>query len=1433
MRNGNYGAANGTATTGIYFNPGVDYKPWPRWHTIAGQANANADPDRPRLNPMKSAIWPLDLTYFSVQRASAGSAVDQYVEIISNQESSYNWWTRTYTRRHTVADEVRLVPVSGGTALRVDDSTTNGEVGFFEAIGFDSNAISSGAFNGGYRYVDETGQRARWHFYPPASGEYDVYAWIPESPYLATSVNYNVERDEVLLGPVAGHSVSNPLNQAANYGEQSEMDDNNYAEDWLYLGRYNFLQSERTLVNIPMAHYFTYNDEDNDGAVDNGEVYLVALDGNITVYRFTDSDSVGTYGYQRVDDGELELLSASDIATAESAAVSSGAVANILPRDAEGNLMTYTAVRQNFANWFSFYRRRELTAKAAIGRVIESLYQSGDRAQVGLAVLNDGDVDNHEVALIDANDASDQSQTVLANLYNIHIEGDWHVPLRRALQDVGQYFDRHDDGGSEYLSTTPPWADEAAGGGCQRAFTIVMTDGYYNGSDWYVEGDLRTINADGDGRARDPLNPTSYNIPSKYDMGIFLGPNNSLDDPTLADIAMFFYENDLDASLSDNVVPYHYDIAPHQHMVTYSVAFGVHGKFDPENPAYDCLPQCDPADDDCPEAVCPEWERPLDDDQRKIDDLYHAAINGRGQFYAADDPQQLVDALDAVIKSITGSTATGSAVSINAQELQSDTALYQATYLPSDWSGDVMSKPLNPDTGLVVKDQLADGTYKERVNWSAMDQLDSRTTARKIITYNDYIGAGVKFDYGSLSDAQKLLLDANETTAQKLVAFLRGDTSEDGGLFRDRAHILGDVVHASPIGYRWSSDPGVVFVGANDGMLHVLDEETGGEVFAYVPNLVFANLKHLADDPYVHHFYVDNEPTISKLGSTGSTLLLGGLGRGGRGYYCLDISSVGNAGFDAEDSVSSIVKWEWPANSDPDNAAFDPDMGYSFGQGFVVETKAGYVAIFPNGYDSENGRAVLFAWPLSSDGTPLTIEPRRIDTTVGANDTGVDGIPYSKDDDCNGLSSPALVDDDLDGLVDTAYAGDLLGNLWKFDLSSSQISEWDVAYKDTDGKKKPLFQARNLSGFRQPITVMPDVMSHCDFNRRGNIVVFGTGRYIGMDDYTTYASVETIYGIWDWADEWERLSSSVYSDEVRDPETKSMGYFNQNRQLSNLVSNSLIPGAEQIVYTLDLSASDLGDQVTINGTMFSHAPLTDQENHEFLAASGLAKCINNVVYGLSGVTAEAAENKVVLRSYPAGDAITISITNVHGTITLSTEELKASLLQQVVIYNDDKYIVVSDHAIEWFNPNNGSGRHVGWYLDLPGSSERLVNDPMIRGGYVYAIPTIPSESPCKAGGDSIVYGLNACNGGQSYSALFNINGDESVNNSDLINIGTPKNPIWVAPTGLKKSGLWYSPAVLGIEGTDTDRLYFSTSDANVETEQTAGEKLGFLYWRTW
>ena len=177
---------------------------------------------------------------------------------------------------------------------------------------------------------------------------------------------------------------------------------------------------------------------------------------------------------------------------------------------------------------------------------------------------------------------------------------------------------------------------------------------------------------------------------------------------------------------------------------------------------------------------------------------------------------------------------------------------------------------------------------------------------------------------------------------------------------------------------------------------------------------------------------------------------------------------------------------------------------------------------------------------------------------------------------------------------------------------------------------------------------------------------------------------------------------------------------------------------------------------------------------------------------------------------------------------------KFRLLNQGVILSAGRFnLVLSDNPIDLFDPSNGPGQHVGWYFDLPGNSERLVNDVIIRGGILYAVPTIPSESPCEAGGTSIIYALNACNGGRAFDAVFDIDGDRRVNNADLINIGTAANPIWVAPTGLRRGGLLYSPAILTIPGTGTDVLHFSTSGGNLESEIAITEKLGFLYWRTW
>jgi len=434
---------------------------------------------------------------------------------------------------------------------------------------------------------------------------------------------------------------------------------------------------------------------------------------------------------------------------------------------------------------------------------------------------------------------------------------------------------------------------------------------------------------------------------------------------------------------------------------------------------------------------------------------------------------------------------------------------------------------------------------------------------------------------------------------------------------------------------------------------------------------------------------------------------------------------------------------------------------------------------------------------------------------------------------CNGLSTPALIDVNLDGLVDYAYAGDLLGNMWKFDLRDPSVSNWHVAYNtqaDGSGEERPLFQAVNASGFRQPITTRPDIMRPCVSSRDGYFVLFGTGRYLGIEDFGDAGSAQTIYGIWDWADEWENLGSFVSADK-RNPTAKYLGYFDQNRQLSNLVGNTDIPETDQTIYVIDLSGAAYGDTVTIESQLFTAASITDAANGKFLGAAGLQAVLEDGTYGVLDINVETSPTQVILRSDPPGD--TISVNAGSGGITVDPVDLKVSLLKQYVTYSQGDYVVVSDNPIDLFDPRTGKGQHVGWYFDLPANSERLVNDVIIRGGILYAVPTVPSESPCEAGGTSVIYALDSCNGGRAFNAVFDINGDLRVNNADMINIGTAANPIWVAPSGLRRTGLLYSPAILTIPGSGTDVLHFSTSGGKLESEIAITEKLGFLYWRTW
>jgi type IV pilus assembly protein PilY1 len=774
-------------------------------------------------------------------------------------------------------------------------------------------------------------------------------------------------------------------------------------------------------VTISNAHYYT------TGSAGEGSVYLVNFedsnsDGTLDsrqVYRFLDSDN-----NEAVDKGELFPASPLEIPE------------HVTQRSWQEDL-------QNFANWFTYYRKRWLTTVAAVSRVIPKL----EGVQVGFRSLNANLV--QPVLPVNVN-GLDESSILLERLQTLYFDVDYaSTPLRKGLELVGLYFHTTETTGSLEPELEESPIDLGPGGECQQNFAIIFTDGYWNGRAPLVS------NEDGDNGA-----PYADKWPGM-----------------LADVAMYYYENDLAKDVADHVPTNFYDKATWQHMVTYAITFGVNGHLDPDD--YD-LYNIDPS-----KRKYPEWPSPTLDSKDKVDDVWHAAVNGRGKYYSASNPEELAAAFAETLGDIIARLGSGASVSVNGQELQAGTTIYQSVYNTEGWTGDVTAYPLNPDTGEVLRTSP---------KWSASDEIDAISWDKRIIaTYDSNDGSGVPFRWDQLPAGLQLQLGA-----EPVLNYLRGDDSQEvknGGPFRNRylkkngeilrdTNKLGDIVHSAPVYYE-----GNIYVGANDGMLHVLDASTGREKCAYVPTFVFDHLAELANPGYTHKYYVDLTPYAKNIGST--SLLVGGLGKGGKGYYCLDIGGMGSVS--TEGQLAAKVKWEYP-NSVASQPEID-DLGFTFSKAFIVKSNAGWIVIFGNGYKSATGSAVLYVLDAVT-GSLLT----RIDTASGPS---------------NGMSTPTPVDINADGVLDYVYAGDLLGNLWKFDFTGDSSADWQCAFQ-AGASPQPLFRARDTAGDPQPITAMCDVMLHC--KKKGYMVVFGTGRYLGDSDLAD-TRVQTLYGIWDYGDD--------------------------------------------------------------------------------------------------------------------------------------------------------------------------------------------------------------------------------------------------------------------------------------------------------------------------
>jgi len=546
----------------------------------------------------------------------------------------------------------------------------------------------------------------------------------------------------------------------------------------------------------------------------------------------------------------------------------------------------------------------------------------------------------------------------------------------------------------------------------------------------------------------------------------------------------------------------------------------------------------------------------------KAYDLWHAAINSRGLAFSAESSTDLQTALQTSLGRVKSQSQPGaSAVATSSTTLSSGSVIYQAAFEPSDWSGTLAAYPIvSSSTGSSVSSTPQWKTTNAGTFAPAFGS--GGTPARLILTSGAatppttgyYVSNGIQFlsSDSTFSSVWSALWTtapapwAPASAATDILNWVRGDqtnelkitTTGTTGYLRTRAKtVLGDIVDSGPV-FAWrenfgygalpegsSSTPnyakfvsqkaggpggkGMVYVGANDGMLHGFDANSGMEVFGYVPAAVIPNLPALANPAYAHQFYVDQTPYVgdaciggsvssttplAPIGCTWKTLLIGTTGAGGRDVFALDVTN-------ASAMSPSAVQWDL-VGQPATGASGDPDLGYTIAKPIIARLNSGdWAAVFGNGYLSSNGCAVLYI--VSLNGGAVT--KIQAGTTCG---TGTNPA-------ANGLGPVTLADVDGNMTTDFVYAGDAQGNLWKFDLTSTSSSGWQVAFAGA-----PLFTAStNGSGCAsapaacQPITSAP-ALGPALPGMTGTMVYFGTGRLFAVGDSATI-STQSFYGVLD------------------------------------------------------------------------------------------------------------------------------------------------------------------------------------------------------------------------------------------------------------------------------------------------------------------------------